>query len=72
LPVEVAVQLAASAESGDEVAIDTLLEAAKALVTTDPDTAATFGQRALEIALGPPPRRGDRRYDGDRTAHRGQ
>src|SRR5438034_723274 len=50
LPVEVAVQLAASAEVGDEVAIATLLDAAKALVTTDPGTAAAFGQRALEIA----------------------
>jgi len=59
LPVEVAVQLAASAEPGDEVAIDTLLEAAMALVTTDPDTAATFGQRALEIAPAHHPRRGE-------------
>jgi hypothetical protein len=59
VPVEVAVQLAASAEPGDEVAIDTLLEAAKALVTTDPDTAATFGQRALEIAPAHHPRRGE-------------
>jgi DNA-binding CsgD family transcriptional regulator len=59
LPVEVAVQLAASAEPGDEVAIDTLLDAAEALVTTDPDTAATFGQRALEIAPAHHPRRGE-------------
>jgi DNA-binding CsgD family transcriptional regulator len=59
LPVEVAVQLAASAERGDEVAVDTLLEAAEALVTTDPDTAATFGQRALEIAPAHHPRRGE-------------
>jgi len=59
LPVEVAGQLAASAESGDEVAIETLLEAAEALVTTDPDTAATFGRRALEIAPAHHPRRGE-------------
>jgi DNA-binding CsgD family transcriptional regulator len=59
LPVEVAVQLAASAEPGDEVAIETLLDAAKALVTTDPDTAAQFGQRALEIAPAHDPRRGE-------------
>jgi DNA-binding CsgD family transcriptional regulator len=59
LPVEVAVQLAASAEPGDEVAIDTLLDAAKVLVTTDPDTAAQFGQRALEIAPVHHPRRGE-------------
>jgi DNA-binding CsgD family transcriptional regulator len=59
LPVEVAVQLAASAEPGDEVAITTLLRAAKALVTTDPDTAAHFGRRALEIAPVHHPQRGE-------------
>ena len=59
LPVEVAVQLAASAEIGDEVAIATLLDAAKALVTTDPGTAAQFGQRALEIAPVHHPQRGE-------------
>jgi len=59
LPVEVAVQLATSAEPGDEVAINTLLDAAKALVTTDPQTAAQFGQRALEIAPVHHPQRGE-------------
>jgi len=59
LPVEVAVQLAASAQPGDEVAINTLLDAAKALVTTDPDTAAQFGRRALEIAPAHHPQRGE-------------
>ena len=59
LPVEVAVQLAASAEPGDEVAINTLLHAAEALVTTDPDTAAQFGRRALEIAPVHHPQRGE-------------
>src|SRR5882762_5590056 len=59
LPVEVAVQLAASAEVGDEVAIATLLDAAKALATTDPGTAAQFGQRALEIAPAHHPQRGE-------------
>jgi predicted ATPase len=59
LPVEVAVQLAASAEVGDEVAIATLLDAAKALATTDPSTAAQFGQRALEIAPPHHPQRGE-------------
>ena len=59
LPVEVAVQLAASAEPGDEVAITTLLGAAKALATTDPDTAAEFGRRALEIAAVHHPQRGE-------------
>jgi DNA-binding CsgD family transcriptional regulator len=58
-PVEVAGQLAASAETGDEVAIATLLDAAKTLVTTDPDTAARFGQRALEIAPSHHPQRGE-------------
>ncbi len=59
LPVEVAVQLAASAEPGDQVAINTLLRAAEALVTTDPDTAAQFGRRALEIAPVHHPQRGE-------------
>jgi DNA-binding CsgD family transcriptional regulator len=59
LPVEVAVQLAASAQPGDEVAIDTLLDAAEALLTTDPKTAAEFGQRALEIAPAHHPQRGE-------------
>jgi DNA-binding CsgD family transcriptional regulator/tetratricopeptide (TPR) repeat protein len=59
LPVEVAVQLADSAEVGDEVAIATLLEAAEALVTTDSGIAAQFGQRALAIAPAHHPRRGE-------------
>jgi DNA-binding CsgD family transcriptional regulator/tetratricopeptide (TPR) repeat protein len=59
LPAEVAVQLAESAQPGDEVAIETLLDAANALVTTDPRTAARFGRRALEIAPGHHPRRGE-------------
>ncbi|MFL5963772.1 MAG: AAA family ATPase [Gaiellaceae bacterium] len=59
LPVEVAGQLAASAEIGDEVAITTLLDAAKALLTTDSGTAAQFGRRALEIAPGHHPQRGE-------------
>ncbi len=59
LPVEVAGQLAASAEVGDEVAMATLLDAAKTLVTTDPATAAQFGQRALEIAPPHHPQRGE-------------
>ena len=59
LPVEVAVQLAESAEPGDDVGITTLLEAANALLTTDPDTAAHFGTRALDIAPAHDPRRGE-------------
>jgi len=50
LPVEVATQLAESAEPGDEVAITTLLKAAEALGTTDPGAAADLGQRALDLA----------------------
>ena len=43
-------QLAASAEPGDEVAIATLLKAAEAIGTTDPSAAADLGRRALELA----------------------
>ncbi|MDP9270359.1 MAG: AAA family ATPase, partial [Chloroflexota bacterium] len=59
LPVEVAMQLAASAEPGDEVAVATLLDAAKTLIATDAGTAAEFGRRALEISPGHDPLRGD-------------
>ena len=73
LPVEVAVQLAASAQPGDEVAIATLLDAAKALVTTDPGTAARVRRARPRDRTGPPSAsRGDRRHDGDRAAHRRQ
>jgi DNA-binding CsgD family transcriptional regulator len=58
LPVEVATQLAASAEPGDEVAITTLLKAAEALGTTDPGAAADLSQRALELAPRQHPLRG--------------
>ena len=59
LPVEVAMQLAASAEPGDEVAVATLLDAAKTLIATDSATAAEFGRRALEISPSHHPLRGD-------------
>ena len=59
LPGEVAAQLAASAVVGDDVAIATLLDAAKTLVTTDPDIASQFGRRALEIAPAHHPQRGE-------------
>jgi DNA-binding CsgD family transcriptional regulator len=58
LPVEVATQLAASAEAGDEIAITTLLKAAEALGTTDPGAAADLSQRALELAPRKHPLRG--------------
>ena len=50
LPVEVATQLSASAEPGDEAAIRTLFKAAEALGVTDPGAAADLSQRALELA----------------------
>src|SRR6202035_2503206 len=50
LPVEVAQQLADSAEPGDEVAIDTLLQAADALGSSDPAASAQLAGRALELA----------------------
>ncbi len=49
LPVEVATQLAASAEVGDDLAIATLAEAAEALGTTDPAAAAELAERALAL-----------------------
>jgi DNA-binding CsgD family transcriptional regulator len=58
LPVEVAQQLADSAEPGDETAIATLLQAAEALGTTDPGTAAQLAGRALELAPVRHPLRG--------------
>lgn len=48
--VEVAMQLAASAEPGDEAAISMLSRAAGALGTTDPGAGADLAQRALELA----------------------
>jgi DNA-binding CsgD family transcriptional regulator/tetratricopeptide (TPR) repeat protein len=58
LPVEVAIQLAASALPGDEVAITTLLAAAEALATTDPGASADLSRRALELAPDRHPLRG--------------
>ena len=58
MPVEVAIQLAASAAPGDEVAITTLLAAAEALATTDPGASADLSRRALELAPERHPLRG--------------
>ena len=58
LPIEVAQQLADSAEPGDETAIATLLQAADALGTTDPATASELAGRALELAPARHPLRG--------------
>jgi DNA-binding CsgD family transcriptional regulator len=49
-PLEVAAQIAASAESGDEQAISILLRAGEALATTDPGAGADLSRRALELA----------------------
>jgi DNA-binding CsgD family transcriptional regulator len=59
IPVEVAAQLAASAEPGDEVAIGLLKDAADALGQCDPAVAAELSCRALDLlpaghhAVGP-------------------
>jgi DNA-binding CsgD family transcriptional regulator len=58
LPVEVATQLAESAEPGDEVAITTLSKAAEALGATDPGAAADLSQRAIDLAPRRHPLRG--------------
>jgi DNA-binding CsgD family transcriptional regulator len=58
LPVEVAAQLASSAQPGDEAAITTLREAAEALSTSDPGAAADLSRRALELAGRQHPLRG--------------
>jgi len=49
-PVEVAAQIAASAEPGDEQAISLLLRAGAALAATDPGAGADLSRRALELA----------------------
>src|SRR4051794_1969895 len=49
-PVEVAAQIAASAEPGDDQAISILLRAGEALATTDPGAGADLSRRALELA----------------------
>jgi len=58
LPVEVATQLAGSAEPGDEVAITTLLDAVETLGTTDPAAAADLAQQALRLTSAHHPLRG--------------
>jgi DNA-binding CsgD family transcriptional regulator len=58
LPLDVATQLAASAEPGDEVAITTLSKAAETLGASDPLAAAELSQRALQLTPGQHPLRG--------------
>jgi DNA-binding CsgD family transcriptional regulator len=57
-PAEVAAQLAASAEPGDQVAVRTLREAALALGSSDPGAAADLTRLALELAGAGDPLRG--------------
>ena len=58
LPVEVAIQLAASAAPGDEVAITTLMKASDVLGLTDPGQAADLARRALDLTTEHHPLRG--------------
>jgi DNA-binding CsgD family transcriptional regulator len=57
-PVEVAKQLAASAEQGDELAIKTLLKAAEAVAMSDPGAGADLSRRGFELAPRRHPLRG--------------
>lgn len=57
-PVEVAEQLAASAQPGDSDAIDILTRAVKALRASDPHAAAELAQRTLDLTPREDPRRG--------------
>jgi DNA-binding CsgD family transcriptional regulator len=50
LPIEVAVQLSKSAEPGDDVAVEILLQAADSIGLTDPKAAAELAGRARELA----------------------
>jgi hypothetical protein len=58
LPVEVAVQLAASAEPDDAAAVRTLRDASRALAGSDPSRAADLSLRALDLAGRDDPLRG--------------
>ncbi|HEV3101324.1 MAG TPA: LuxR C-terminal-related transcriptional regulator [Candidatus Dormibacteraeota bacterium] len=58
LPIEVAEQLAASADPGDEVAITTLLKAADVLSIADPAASAELAASALELSPVRHPLRG--------------
>jgi DNA-binding CsgD family transcriptional regulator len=57
-PVEVAAQIAASADPGDEQGISILLRAGEALASTDPGAGADLSRRALELAPRDHPARG--------------
>ena len=57
VPLEIATRLAASAGPGDEVAIATLHEAARALAPTDPGMASEFARKALGLTADTDPHR---------------
>jgi DNA-binding CsgD family transcriptional regulator len=57
-PVEVAAQLARSAEVGDQFAIGALRDAAQSIAATDPSAAADLCKRALELLPARDPQRG--------------
>lgn len=57
LPVEVAMQLSASAEMGDQVAVRALREAAQALASSDPTTAVDLSRRAFTLTAAADPLR---------------
>jgi DNA-binding CsgD family transcriptional regulator len=58
LPVEVAAQLAASAEPGDVAAVRALVDAAESLGVTDPSASADIASVALSLAPSRHPLRG--------------
>jgi DNA-binding CsgD family transcriptional regulator/tetratricopeptide (TPR) repeat protein len=58
LPTEVALQLAESAEPGDDVAIETVLKATQELALSDPAGAASLAERGLELTPERHPLRG--------------
>ena len=58
LPTEVALQLAESAELGDDVAIETVLKATQQLALSDPAGAAALAESGLELAPERHPLRG--------------
>ena len=58
LPLEVATQLARSAEPGDRAAVDILVDATDALGATDPAASAELAERALSLAGVNDPLRG--------------
>ena len=57
-PVDVALQLAQSAEPGDIDAVSTLLEAAESLAVTDPAASANLAMKGLDLAPRKHPTRG--------------